>query len=67
MVAAEPVSREIVAAVGYIYRPFPVIAAIRDHVRADDLGELLLFNGRCRFQHIQPAKPTMSSPMSPRT
>jgi predicted dehydrogenase len=37
---------DVVTAVGYTYRRNPAIAAIRDHVRHGDLGELSLFHGR---------------------
>src|SRR4029453_2796754 len=37
---------EVVTAVGYTYRRSPAIAAIRDHVRNGELGEMSLFNGR---------------------
>jgi predicted dehydrogenase len=36
----------VVAAVGYTYRRSPAIAAIRDHIRGGELGELTLFDGR---------------------
>jgi predicted dehydrogenase len=36
----------VVTAVGYTYRRNPAIAAIRDHVRNGELGEMTLFNGR---------------------
>jgi predicted dehydrogenase len=36
----------VVTAVGYTYRRSPAIAAIRDHVRQGELGELSLFDGR---------------------
>ena len=39
-------SADVVTAVGYTYRRSPAIAAIRDHVRNGELGELTLFNGR---------------------
>ncbi|WP_448608466.1 Gfo/Idh/MocA family protein [Geodermatophilus sp. URMC 60] len=45
MVAAEQ-SADVVTAVGYTYRRSPAIAAIRDHVRNGELGELSLFDGR---------------------
>jgi predicted dehydrogenase len=45
MVALEK-DADIVTAVGYTYRRNPAIAAIRDHVRNDELGTLSLFNGR---------------------
>lgn len=45
MVAAER-SADVVTAVGYTYRRSPAIAAIRDHVRNGELGELTLFDGR---------------------
>jgi len=37
---------DVVTAVGYTYRRSPAIAAIRDHVRDGELGELTLFSGR---------------------
>jgi predicted dehydrogenase len=37
---------DVVTAVGYTYRRSPAIAAIRDHVRNGELGELSLFHGR---------------------
>jgi predicted dehydrogenase len=37
---------DVVTAVGYTYRRSPAIAAIRDHVRNGELGELSLFSGR---------------------
>src|SRR5919205_443519 len=37
---------DVVTAVGYTYRRQPAIAAIRDHVRGGELGELSLFSGR---------------------
>jgi predicted dehydrogenase len=37
---------DVVTAVGYTYRRSPAIAAIRDHVRNGELGEMSLFNGR---------------------
>ncbi len=36
----------VVTAVGYSFRRSPAIAAIRDHVRNGELGEMTLFNGR---------------------
>ncbi len=45
MVALEA-DAEVVTAVGYTYRRSPAIAAIRDHVRGGELGELSLFSGR---------------------
>jgi predicted dehydrogenase len=45
MVALEE-DADVVTAVGYTYRRSPAIAAIRDHVRNGELGELSLFNGR---------------------
>jgi predicted dehydrogenase len=45
MVAAEE-RADVVTAVGYTYRRSPAIAAIRDHVRNRELGELTLFDGR---------------------
>ncbi|HTF54214.1 MAG TPA: Gfo/Idh/MocA family oxidoreductase [Pseudonocardia sp.] len=39
-------STQAVTAVGYTFRRSPAIAAIRDHVRAGDLGDLTLFSGR---------------------
>jgi len=45
MVALEK-DANVVTAVGYTYRRSPAIAAIRDHVRNGELGELTLFNGR---------------------
>jgi predicted dehydrogenase len=45
MVAAER-SADVVTAVGYTFRRSPAIAAIRDHVRNGELGELTLFSGR---------------------
>ncbi|MFC7343956.1 Gfo/Idh/MocA family protein [Saccharopolyspora griseoalba] len=45
MVAAEAAT-DVVTAVGYSYRRTPAIAAIRDHVRTGELGEMTLFNGR---------------------
>jgi predicted dehydrogenase len=45
MVALEK-DADVVTAVGYTYRRSPAIAAIRDHVRNGELGELSLFNGR---------------------
>jgi predicted dehydrogenase len=44
MVALEKDAR-VVTAVGYTYRRNPAIAAIRDHVRNGDLGDLSVFNG----------------------
>ncbi|HEY0508137.1 MAG TPA: Gfo/Idh/MocA family oxidoreductase [Blastococcus sp.] len=44
--AAAEASADVVTAVGYTYRRSPAIAAIRDHVRDGELGELTLFNGR---------------------
>ncbi|HEX2171935.1 MAG TPA: Gfo/Idh/MocA family oxidoreductase, partial [Dehalococcoidia bacterium] len=37
---------KVVTAVGYTYRRNPAVAAIRDHVRNGDLGELTTFHGR---------------------
>ncbi|MBA6432947.1 Gfo/Idh/MocA family protein [Streptomyces sp. GMR22] len=37
---------DVVTAVGYTFRRSPAIAAIRDHVLRDELGELTLFGGR---------------------
>src|SRR3954469_14300705 len=37
---------DVVTAVGYPFRRSPAIAAIRDHVRNGELGEMTLFNGR---------------------
>jgi predicted dehydrogenase len=37
---------DVVTAVGYTFRRSPAIAAIRDHVRNGELGEMTLFNGR---------------------
>src|SRR4051794_32628477 len=37
---------DVVTAVGYPYRRSPAIAAIRDHVRNGELGQLALFSGR---------------------
>src|SRR3954471_16562051 len=37
---------DVVTAVGYTYRRSPAIAAIRDHVRHGELGEVSLFSGR---------------------
>jgi predicted dehydrogenase len=37
---------EVVTAVGYTYRRNPAIAAIRDHVRNGDFGDLSVFHGR---------------------
>src|SRR3954469_5549460 len=45
MVALEE-GADVVTAVGYTYRRSPAIAAIRDHVRNGDLGEMSLFHGR---------------------
>jgi predicted dehydrogenase len=45
MVAVEE-GANVVTAVGYTYRRNPAIAAIRDHVRNGDLGDLSLFHGR---------------------
>ncbi|RBY83614.1 gfo/Idh/MocA family oxidoreductase [Geodermatophilus sp. TF02-6] len=45
MVAAEQ-GADVVTAVGYTYRRSPAIAAVRDHVRGGELGELSLFDGR---------------------
>src|SRR5919205_2801771 len=45
MVALEE-RADVVTAVGYTYRRQPAIAAIRDHVRGGELGELSLFSGR---------------------
>ena len=39
-------SSDVVTAVGYCYRRSPAIAAIRDHVRNGELGELTTFHGR---------------------
>ena len=39
-------SASVVTAVGYTYRRNPAITAIRDHVRAGDLGDLSVFFGR---------------------
>src|SRR5918992_4076698 len=39
-------SADVVTAVGYTFRRSPAIAAIRDHVRAGELGDLTLFSGR---------------------
>jgi predicted dehydrogenase len=44
--AAAEARADVVTAVGYTYRRSPAIAAIRDHVRGGDLGELTLFDGR---------------------
>jgi predicted dehydrogenase len=44
--AAAEASAGVVTAVGYTYRRNPAIAAIHQHVRAGELGELTLFNGR---------------------
>src|SRR3954463_2094697 len=45
MVALEE-GADVVTAVGYTYRRSPAIAAIRDHVRNGELGEMSLFHGR---------------------
>jgi predicted dehydrogenase len=45
MVEAERVA-DVVTAVGYTFRRSPAIAAIREHVRNGELGELSLFSGR---------------------
>ncbi|SNR36027.1 Gfo/Idh/MocA family protein [Blastococcus mobilis] len=45
MVAVEE-DADVVTAVGYTYRRSPAIAAIRDHVRNGELGDLSLFHGR---------------------
>ena len=45
MVALEE-DADVVTAVGYTYRRSPAIAAIRDHVRGGELGELSAFSGR---------------------
>ena len=45
MVALEQ-GADVVTAVGYTYRRSPAIAAIRDHVRGGELGDLSLFSGR---------------------
>ncbi len=37
---------DVVTAVGYTYRRSPAIAAIRDHVRNGELGELTRYSGR---------------------
>ncbi|BBJ38084.1 hypothetical protein SSPO_008020 [Streptomyces antimycoticus] len=37
---------DVVTAVGYTFRRSPAIAAIRDHVRSGELGDLSLFSGR---------------------
>jgi predicted dehydrogenase len=37
---------EVVTAVGHTFRRSPAIAAIRDHVRDGELGDLTLFSGR---------------------
>ncbi|CDR17870.1 Gfo/Idh/MocA family protein [Streptomyces iranensis] len=37
---------DVVTAVGYTFRRSPAIAAIRDHVLRDELGDLALFSGR---------------------
>lgn len=39
-------STDVVTAVAYTFRRSPGIAAIRDHVRRGELGDLTLFNGR---------------------
>jgi len=39
-------STDLVTAVGYTYRRWPAIAAIREHVRAGELGDLSLLSGR---------------------
>jgi predicted dehydrogenase len=39
-------SADVVTAVGYTFRRSPAISAIRDHVRAGELGDLTLFSGR---------------------
>jgi len=39
-------STDVVTAVGYTFRRSPGIAAIRDHVRRGELGDLTLFSGR---------------------
>ncbi|MGK5111395.1 MULTISPECIES: Gfo/Idh/MocA family protein [unclassified Geodermatophilus] len=44
--AALEAGADVVTAVGYTYRRSPAIAAIRDHVRNGELGELSLFSGR---------------------
>src|SRR3954470_19304961 len=45
MVALEE-GAEVVTAVGYTYRRNPAVAAIREHVRNGELGELTTFHGR---------------------
>jgi predicted dehydrogenase len=45
MVALEA-DADVVTAVGYTYRRSPAVAAIREHVRGGELGELSLFSGR---------------------
>jgi predicted dehydrogenase len=45
MVALER-DANVVTAVGYTYRRTPAIAAIRDHIRDGDLGDLSVFHGR---------------------
>ena len=45
MVAAEEAT-DVVTAVGYTFRRAPAIAAISEHVRTGELGELTLFHGR---------------------
>jgi predicted dehydrogenase len=45
MVDAEK-DADVVTAVGYTFRRSPAIAAISDHVRNGELGEMTLFNGR---------------------
>ena len=37
---------DVVTAVGYTYRRAPAIAAVREHVRAGELGALSVFDGR---------------------
>jgi predicted dehydrogenase len=39
-------SADVVTAVGYTFRRSPAIAAIREHVRKGELGDLTLFSGR---------------------
>ncbi len=39
-------SADVVTAVGYTFRRSPAIAAIREHVRNGELGDLTLFSGR---------------------
>jgi predicted dehydrogenase len=39
-------STDVVTTVGYTFRRSPAIAAIRDHVRNGELGDLTLFSGR---------------------